>query len=173
VATGLYHPLEAGAVGFWRSAADRLDDRTCVFIVFTETAPDVTFDDRYTLEVGGDRVELAWHGPNHSPDNIFINFPDHDTLMLIDIVNSGWVPMYNLNLSEDVPGYIQAPATALSYPWKTYIGGPECWPLRTSRSSSGPPRSRSCSPSDSTRAPAHTDPPMTRSRRLGCHGGHS
>jgi glyoxylase-like metal-dependent hydrolase (beta-lactamase superfamily II) len=86
-------------------------------------APDVTFDDRYTLEVGGDRVELAWHGPNHSPDNIFIHFPDHDTLMLIDIVNSGWVPMYNLNLSEDAPGYIQAPATALSYPWKTYIGG--------------------------------------------------
>ena len=92
----------------------------------SQTAPDVTFDDRYTLEVGGDRVELAWHGPNHSPDNIFINFPDHDTLMLIDIVNSGWVPMYNLNLSEDVPGYIPARATALSYPWKTYIGGPEC-----------------------------------------------
>jgi glyoxylase-like metal-dependent hydrolase (beta-lactamase superfamily II) len=27
-------------------------------------APDVTFADRYTLEVGGERVELAWHGPN-------------------------------------------------------------------------------------------------------------
>jgi hypothetical protein len=23
--------------------------------------------------------------------------------MLIDIVNAGWVPIYNLNLSEDVP----------------------------------------------------------------------
>jgi len=31
-------------------------------------APEVTFADRYTLEVGGERVELAWHGPNHSPD---------------------------------------------------------------------------------------------------------
>ena len=67
--------------------------------------------------------ELAWHGPNHSPDNIFIHFPDHDTLMLVDIVNSGWVPVRNLNLSEDVPGYIQAPTTALSYPWSHYIGG--------------------------------------------------
>ena len=28
--------------------------------------PEITFADRYTLEVGGDRVELAWHGPNHS-----------------------------------------------------------------------------------------------------------
>ncbi len=27
------------------------------------------------------------------------------------------------NLSEDIPGYIDAPATALTYPWKTYIGG--------------------------------------------------
>ena len=43
--------------------------------------------------------------------------------MLIDIVNPGWVPIYNLNLSEDVPGYIQAPATALSYPWKHFICG--------------------------------------------------
>ena len=86
-------------------------------------APEVTFQDRYTLEVAGERVELAWHGPNHSPDNIFVHFPDHDALMLIDIVNAGWVPIYNLNLSEDVPGYIQAPATALSYPWTHFIGG--------------------------------------------------
>jgi glyoxylase-like metal-dependent hydrolase (beta-lactamase superfamily II) len=86
-------------------------------------APEVTFADRYTLEVGGERVELAWHGPNHSPDNIFIHFPDHDALMMIDVVNAGWVPIYNLNLSEDVPGYIAAPAAALSYPWSHFICG--------------------------------------------------
>jgi len=51
----------------------------------------VTFADRYTLEVAGERVELARHGSNHSPDNVYIHFPDHDTLMLIDIVNAGWV----------------------------------------------------------------------------------
>ena len=28
--------------------------------------PEVTFTDTYTLQVGGERVELAWHGPNHS-----------------------------------------------------------------------------------------------------------
>jgi glyoxylase-like metal-dependent hydrolase (beta-lactamase superfamily II) len=86
-------------------------------------APEVTFADRYTLEVGGERVELAWHGPNHSPDNIFIHFPGHDTLMLIDVVNAGWVPIYNLNLSEDVIGYMAAPATALDYPWTHFICG--------------------------------------------------
>jgi len=85
--------------------------------------PEVTFADRYTLEVGGERVELAWHGPNHSPDNIYIHFPGHDTLMFIDVVNAGWVPIYNTNLSEDVPGYMAAPAIALSYPWTHFISG--------------------------------------------------
>jgi hypothetical protein len=48
-----------------------------------------TFQDRRTLEIGGERIDLAWHGPNRSPDNIVIHLPDHDTLMLIDIVNPG------------------------------------------------------------------------------------
>lgn len=85
--------------------------------------PEETFSDRRTLKIGGERIELAWHGSNHSPDNIFIHFPDHDTLMLIDIVNPGWAPVYISNLTEDVPGYVAAPATALNYPWKHYIGG--------------------------------------------------
>jgi glyoxylase-like metal-dependent hydrolase (beta-lactamase superfamily II) len=85
--------------------------------------PEVTFADRYTLEVGGERVELAWHGPNHSPDNIYIHFPGHDTLMFIDVVNAGWVPIYNVNLSEDVPGYMAAPDVALSYQWRHFVSG--------------------------------------------------
>jgi glyoxylase-like metal-dependent hydrolase (beta-lactamase superfamily II) len=85
--------------------------------------PEVTFQDTYTLEVGGERAELAWRGPNHSPDNIYIHFPHHDTLMLIDVVNAGWVPIYNLNLSEDVIGYMQAPEIALAYPWTHFICG--------------------------------------------------
>jgi glyoxylase-like metal-dependent hydrolase (beta-lactamase superfamily II) len=90
----------------------------------TRPAPDETFTDRRTLEIGGERIQLAWHGSNHTPDNSFIHFPDHDTLMLVDIVNAGWVPVYNLNLTGDVPGYIEAPATALSYPWTHLISRP-------------------------------------------------
>ncbi len=86
-------------------------------------APEETFQDRRTLEIGGERIELAWHGANHSPDNSYIYFPDHDTLMLIDIVNSGWVPVYNLNLTEDRAGYVAAPDHALSYPWRHLISG--------------------------------------------------
>jgi len=85
--------------------------------------PEETFSDKRTLDIGGERIELAWHGSNHSPDNIFIHLPDHDTLMLVDIVNVGWAPFAVANLSEDVPGYIEAPAQALKYPWKHFIGG--------------------------------------------------
>jgi glyoxylase-like metal-dependent hydrolase (beta-lactamase superfamily II) len=86
-------------------------------------APEETFQDRRTLEIGGERIELAWHGTNHSPDNIFIHLPDHDALMLVDIVNPGWAPVCQSNLTEDIPGYLTAPATALTYPWKHFIGG--------------------------------------------------
>jgi glyoxylase-like metal-dependent hydrolase (beta-lactamase superfamily II) len=85
--------------------------------------PEETFQDRGTVEVGGERIELAWHGSNHSPDNIFIHLPDHDALMLVDIVNPGWAPMCLSKLTEDVPGYIEAPDLALTYPWKHFIGG--------------------------------------------------
>jgi glyoxylase-like metal-dependent hydrolase (beta-lactamase superfamily II) len=85
--------------------------------------PDETFQDRRTLSIGGERIELAWLGSNHTPDNIYIYLPEHDTLMLIDIVNVRWAPFGIVNLSEDIPGYIEAPAKALAYSWKHFIGG--------------------------------------------------
>jgi len=44
-------------------------------------------------------------------------------LMFIDVVNAGWIPIYNLNLSDDVIGYTGAPAIALDYPWTHLISG--------------------------------------------------
>ena len=86
-------------------------------------APEETFQDNRTLEIGGERIELAWHGSNHSPDNIYIHLPDHDTLMFIDVILPGWVPFDLFNLNEDVPGSIEATDKALAYPWKHFIGG--------------------------------------------------
>src|SRR6266536_2690639 len=85
--------------------------------------PDVTFETKHTLTVGGERVNLAWHGTNHTTDNSYIHFPDHDTLMLVDIFLPRWVPFDSFNLNEDVPGSIAAPDTAMAYPWKHFIGG--------------------------------------------------
>jgi glyoxylase-like metal-dependent hydrolase (beta-lactamase superfamily II) len=85
--------------------------------------PDVTFEDHRLLEVGGERIDLAWHGANHTPDNIYIHFPDHDTLMLVDILLPGWVPFDSFNINEDVAGSLAAPVTAMAYPWTHFIGG--------------------------------------------------
>jgi glyoxylase-like metal-dependent hydrolase (beta-lactamase superfamily II) len=89
----------------------------------TRPVPDVTFETHRTLHVGGERIDLAWHGTNHTPDNIYIHFPDHGTLMLVDVILPGWVPYDSFNLNEDVPGSIAAPAKAMTYPWKHFIGG--------------------------------------------------
>src|SRR6476620_420233 len=85
--------------------------------------PEENFADRRRLEIGSERIEPAWLGSNHSPDNIYIPLPDLDTLMLVDIVNPGWAPVYLSNLTEDIPGYLEAPVNALTYSWKHFIGG--------------------------------------------------
>jgi glyoxylase-like metal-dependent hydrolase (beta-lactamase superfamily II) len=85
--------------------------------------PTETFDDHYVLEVGGERLELAHHGPNHSPDNIFIYAPKQQTLMLVDVLFPGWAPFKNLAVSQDIPAWIKAHDVALSYPFRTLVGG--------------------------------------------------
>src|SRR5262249_47558467 len=85
--------------------------------------PTVTFEDRYVLEVGGERLELAYHGPNSAPDNIFIHAPAHQTLMVVDVIFPGWVPFKSLALAQDIPGWIGAQQVAMSYPWTTLVAG--------------------------------------------------
>jgi glyoxylase-like metal-dependent hydrolase (beta-lactamase superfamily II) len=123
-----HHADHAGAASLFDGDVTRIGHEETKRLLLRDNdparpLPEVTFADRYTLEVGGERAELAWHGPNHTPDNIYIHFPGHDTLMFIDVVNAGWVLIYNLNLSEDVPGYMGAPDIALSYPWTHFISG--------------------------------------------------
>ena len=86
-------------------------------------APTVTFDDHYVLEVGGERLLLDYHGPNHTPDNIFIYAPDHQTLMVVDVIFPGWAPFKNLAVSQDIPDWIRAQDIAMGYQWQTLVGG--------------------------------------------------
>ena len=123
-----HHSDHAGGSSIFGTNVIRIGHEECRRLLLRDNdpakpPPEETFTDRRTLEIGGERVELAWHGGNHSPDNIYIHFPDHDTLMLVDIALPGWVPFYGINLSEDVPGWMAAPAIALSYPWKHLIAG--------------------------------------------------
>ena len=123
-----HHADHAGASSLFDKSVIRIGHEETKRLLLRDNdparpAPEETFADKRTLKIGGERVELEWRGPNHSPDNTYIHFPDHDTLMLIDIVNPGWVPLSMCNLSEDIPGYVAAAGIALEYPWKHFIGG--------------------------------------------------
>jgi glyoxylase-like metal-dependent hydrolase (beta-lactamase superfamily II) len=85
--------------------------------------PEVTFDDHLTLTVAGERLLLDYHGPNHTPDNIFIHAPGQQTLMLVDVLFPRWAPFKNLAASQDIPDWIKAQDIALSYPWQTLVAG--------------------------------------------------
>jgi glyoxylase-like metal-dependent hydrolase (beta-lactamase superfamily II) len=85
--------------------------------------PQVSFDQRLTLQVGDDVIQLDYHGPNHTPGNIFVHLPAQRVLMLVDVIFPGWVPFAYLAESQNIPGYLAAPAQALDYDFETFIGG--------------------------------------------------
>ena len=85
--------------------------------------PTVTFEDKYTLEVGNQVLELEYLGPMHEPGNIFIYAPQQKVLMLVDIVFPGWTPFKDLAMAEDVPSFIEAHDIILEYDFETYVGG--------------------------------------------------
>jgi hypothetical protein len=43
--------------------------------------------------------------------------------MLVDVVFPGWVPFAYLAESQNIPGWLEAPAQALGYPFHILIGG--------------------------------------------------
>ncbi|MDH3277193.1 MAG: MBL fold metallo-hydrolase [Nitrosopumilus sp.] len=85
--------------------------------------PTITFEDKFTLEVGTQKLELEYHGPIHDPGNIFIYAPQQKVLMLVDVVFPGWVPFKDLALAEDVPSFIYAHDKILEYDFETFVGG--------------------------------------------------
>jgi glyoxylase-like metal-dependent hydrolase (beta-lactamase superfamily II) len=123
-----HHADHVGAASLFDKNVTRIGHEETRNLLLRDNDParppnEETFQDRRTLEIGGERIDLAWFGANHSPDNIIIHLPDHDALMLIDIVNPGWAPVFQSNLTEDIPGYLEAPAQALAYSWTHFIGG--------------------------------------------------
>jgi glyoxylase-like metal-dependent hydrolase (beta-lactamase superfamily II) len=123
-----HHADHAGASSLFSKSVTRIGHEETRRLLLRDNdparpAPEETFQDRRTLEIGGERIDLAWLGSNHTPDNIYIHLPNHDTLMLIDVVNVGWAPFAVANLSEDIPGYIEAPHKALAFQWKHFIAG--------------------------------------------------
>jgi uncharacterized membrane protein YbhN (UPF0104 family)/glyoxylase-like metal-dependent hydrolase (beta-lactamase superfamily II) len=104
-----HHSDHAGASSLFGRNVTRIghEETRCLLLRDDDPARppnEETFADHRTLEIGGERIDLAWHGANHSPDNIIIHLPDHDTLMLIDIVTPGWATSYKIGVAEERAG---------------------------------------------------------------------
>jgi glyoxylase-like metal-dependent hydrolase (beta-lactamase superfamily II) len=67
--------------------------------------PTVSFRDQYTLKVGSQVLELSYHGNAHEPGNMFIYAPAQRTLMVVDVIFSGWMPWRRFAVAQDVEGY--------------------------------------------------------------------
>ena len=85
--------------------------------------PTVTFDDTYTLELGNQKVELAYPGLQHSPGNVFIYLPAQKVLMMVDVLYAGSVPFNNFAVAASVPGFYDAFDHAAEYDFEYYQGG--------------------------------------------------
>ncbi|WP_198961018.1 MBL fold metallo-hydrolase [Bradyrhizobium sp. UFLA03-84] len=85
--------------------------------------PTITFKDRYTLKVGGQVLELSYHGVAHEPGNIFIWAPAQKVLMVVDVVFPGWMAWSGFADAQDIPGYFEQVAEIDKIPFETLVGG--------------------------------------------------
>jgi glyoxylase-like metal-dependent hydrolase (beta-lactamase superfamily II) len=95
------HADHTGASVLFGRDVVRIGHRECRTLLLRDNdpnrpPPEVTFEDHFTLTVGGETLLLDFHGPNHTPDNIFIRAPAQDTLMLVDVIFPRWAPFKNL-----------------------------------------------------------------------------
>jgi glyoxylase-like metal-dependent hydrolase (beta-lactamase superfamily II) len=85
--------------------------------------PAITFKDRYTLAVGGQRLELSYRGVGHEAGNIFVYAPEQKVLMVVDVVFPGWMPWRRFALAKDIAGFFEQVEEIDRVPFTTFVGG--------------------------------------------------
>ena len=85
--------------------------------------PTVTFNDRYTLTVGDQRLELSYPGVNHDAGNIIIHAPRQRVAMMVDVVIPGWAPFRAWGTADSVPGVLRTHDVLAGLDIDTFVGG--------------------------------------------------
>lgn len=70
-------------------------------------APDLTFSDEMTIELGGKVVELSYLGRSHSDNLIVMNFPEERALFTVDFISVKRLPYRDLS-DAYFPDWIEA-----------------------------------------------------------------
>lgn len=58
--------------------------------------PDISFDDSYTVKLGGRSLELTYFGPNHGDSLVVMRIPEEKILFVVDIVTPRRVAFRNM-----------------------------------------------------------------------------
>ena len=69
--------------------------------------PQITFEDRYTLELAGSRIELYFPGKSHGDNCIVMLFPEQRTVFVVDFITVDRLPYRNLG-GGFMPDWINA-----------------------------------------------------------------
>jgi glyoxylase-like metal-dependent hydrolase (beta-lactamase superfamily II) len=85
--------------------------------------PTVTFTDHYSLRLGGQVLDLSYHGSGHLPGNTFIYAPAQRVLVTIDLIFPGWMPWRRFAVAEDVFGHLAQVEEISKMDWDVVVGG--------------------------------------------------
>lgn len=123
-----HHRDHIGSANVLNSHATIIAQEECAHYVETANdpqrpVPTVTFEDSYTLEVGGQTLRLDYHGDIHCPGNIFIYAPAQKVLMNVDVIFPGWVPFSSLAMASHLRGFLRGHDVALGYDFDTFVPG--------------------------------------------------
>ncbi len=123
-----HHIDHIGAANVYPDDVTIIAQEECAYYVETANdpqrpVPTETFKDSYTLEVGGQTLQLDYHGLIHCPGNIFIYAPNQKILMNVDVIFPGWVPFTSLAMATDLRGFLRGHDVVLGYDFDTFVPG--------------------------------------------------
>ncbi len=86
-------------------------------------APNLTFEDNLTVQLGDNRVELRYHGPNNGRGSVSMRFLPANVLYVVDWIVVGRMPYKDLP-GYDIHGMIRSTREVLAeVPFDLFIGG--------------------------------------------------
>jgi glyoxylase-like metal-dependent hydrolase (beta-lactamase superfamily II) len=80
---------------------------------YVSTPPTVTFEDRYTLDLGGLTFQMIYCGPAHTITDIFVYLPGERIVITGDLFNSPTSFSFAVSPLNDIPAVLEAVDLAL------------------------------------------------------------
>lgn len=84
--------------------------------------PEIVFSDRLTIHMGGETLELRYHGANNGEGSVSFLFPRQKLLYVVDWVVLGRLPYKDFQ-GYDVDGSIRSTEEVLELDWDIFVGG--------------------------------------------------